>query len=125
MAVKNNKIVFIEDDEVTVRMYGLRFEAAGVPMLVALTGQAGLDLVKKEKPGLVLLDIKLPDMDGFEVLKKLKASPQTKDIPVIVFSNIQRTGNIEKAKKLGALEFVMKTSVLPKEMVAKVKALLP
>ncbi len=124
MAVKNNKIVFIEDDEVTVRMYGLRFAAAGLPMLAATTGQAGLALVKKEKPALVLLDIKLPDVDGFEVLKKLKADPPTKNIPVIVFTNIQRTGNIDKARRLGALEFVLKTSVLPKEMAAKVKALL-
>ena len=73
---------------------------------------------------MVLLDIKLPDVDGFEVLKKLKADPQTKSIPVIVFTNIQRTGNLEKSRKLGALEFVLKTSVLPKEMAAKVKALL-
>ncbi len=121
---KNGKIVLIEDDEVTVRMYHLQFEAAGLTLLTALKGQEGIALIKKEKPVLVLLDIKLPDIDGFEVLKRLKADAQTKNIPVFIFTNIQRAGNAEKALKLGAAEFIMKTKVLPSEMVSQITAYL-
>ena len=120
----NKKVVLIEDDEVTIRMYKLQFETVGLALLTAVSGQEGFNLVKKEKPDLVLLDIKLPDMEGFEVLKKLKADAQTKDIMVIVFSNTQKTGNSEKALRLGAKEFVMKTKVLPAEMLEKVKGYL-
>jgi len=122
--MKNYKIVLVEDDEVTIRMYGLQFEAAGLKLLSASTGSEGFALIKKEKPDLVLLDIKLPDMEGFEVLKKIKADAQTKATKVIIFSNTQKTGNSEKALRLGAEEFVMKTKVLPNEMLVKVKGYL-
>lgn len=120
----SHKIVLIDDDEVTVRMYTLQFASPELTLLTAPNGQEGLALVKKEKPDLVLLDLKLPDMEGFEVLKALKADARLKSIPVMVFSNAQKTSNAEKALKLGAVEFVMKTKVLPNEMANKIKAYL-
>jgi len=118
---KNKKIIFIEDDEVTVRMYQMEFEKAGLRLICAPTGQAGFALVKKQLPALIVLDLKLPDIDGFTILKKLKTDPLTKNIPVIVFTNLQKIGNEKRVRRLGAVDFVMKTKVLPKEFVEIVK----
>lgn len=121
MEVKKAKILLIEDDLITVKMYQAKFENAGLNLLISLTGQGGLDLIKKEKPDLILLDIKLEDMDGFEILRKVKKDPETRSIPVIILSNIRKINGEPKGKRLGAAEFIMKAKILPDELAEKIK----
>ena len=92
----HKKIIIVEDENFLVDMYKLKFEQAGFDVLTAENGKRGLELSLKEKPDLILLDIVLPEMDGFEVLAELKKNKQTKDIPVLIFSNLGQKEEIEK-----------------------------
>lgn len=93
----------------------------GYEMLSAFDGEIGLRLSKEKKPDLILLDLILPKIDGFEFLEKLKADPETKDIPVIILTNLERTEDIERALELGATTYLVKANYTLKEVVEKVK----
>ena len=80
----------------------------------------GLSLAELERPNLILLDILMPDVDGYDMLEQLKKTPSTKKIPVIIFSNLSQKEEIEKGFKLGAADFIIKTSVTPTEISQKV-----
>src|SRR4030042_2596348 len=95
-------ILFIEDEPTLQKAFGDLLKKDGYNTLSALDGEMGLEMVKKEKPNLILLDLILPKMDGFEVLEKLMADPETKDIPVIILTNLERTEDVNKAIELGA-----------------------
>ena len=90
-------------------------------MVSALDGQIGWELVKKEKPNLILLDLILPKIHGFEVLRKIKTDPETKNIPVIVLTNLEGISDIDKALELGATTYLVKATYSLKEVVEKVK----
>lgn len=90
-------------------------------MISALDGEEGLRKVKEKKPDLILLDLILPKVYGFDLLKQLKADPETKDIPVIVLTNLEGTGDIEKALQLGATTYLVKASYTLEEVVEKIK----
>ena len=121
MSTDKKTILLIEDDLITVKMYQAKFESAGLNLLVATSGAQGLEMIKKEKPDLVLLDIKLGDTDGFDILKKVKKDSEIKNIPVILLSNIRKLNGEDKGKKLGAEEFIMKAKILPDELIEKIK----
>ncbi len=115
-------VLCIEDDEVLARMYARAFETEGMPFVHMPGGEEALEyLGKGEYPTIILLDISLEGMDGFEVLKRLKEDPRTKDIPVIIMSNYSREEDIEWGKKLGARRFVNKSAVVPNEIIDIVK----
>jgi len=120
MDPKQAKILLVEDDPTLVQMYKIKFKVSGFNLLVATGGYQGLDIVKKEKPDLVLLDIKMDDLDGFEVLKQMKADPTLKNIPVFLLTNMSEKDNAFHGIKLGAEEYIMKAKLLPKEVVNKV-----
>lgn len=90
-------------------------------MSSALDGEEGLKLVKEKKPALILLDLILPKVHGFDVLKQLKEDPETKDIPIIVLTNLEGTGDIEKALELGATTYLVKASYTLEEVLEKIK----
>lgn len=117
MDSKKAKILLIEDDHVLVDMYRIKFKISGLNLLIATGGYQGLDMIKKEKPDLVLLDIKMDDLDGFEVLKKMKADPTVKDIPVFLLTNMSEKEASDEGKKLGAERYVMKAKQTPDEIV--------
>lgn len=77
-------------------------------------------MAKQSNPDLILLDIVLPKLDGFDVLKKLKENPATKDIPVLIISNLGQDAEIEKGKELGAIDYLVKANVDLKEVLAKI-----
>ncbi|OGE72732.1 hypothetical protein A3H40_02620 [Candidatus Daviesbacteria bacterium RIFCSPLOWO2_02_FULL_38_15] len=115
--MSNNKtILFIEDEEDIISMYEHKFRSGGFNFLSALKGGTGFTMAKKQRPAIILLDMKLPDMDGLEVLTKLKEEKETKDIPVILFSNAYQKEYESKGKELGAEQFILKTKVMPAEM---------
>jgi len=117
------KIALIEDDENTREMYRIKLELNGYEVATAESGKKALNLVKKEKPDLVLLDILLPEKDGFEILKEIREATgkSVKTVPVIVLSNLSNKEDIEEAKKLGAVGYFVKAKITPKEMVEKVE----
>ena len=90
-------------------------------MVKASDGAAGLSLAQIEKPNLILLDILMPKVDGYEMLKKIKNNAKTKKLPVIIFSNLSQKDEIEKGLKLGANDYIIKTSVTPTELAQRVK----
>ncbi|MDX9859268.1 MAG: response regulator [candidate division Zixibacteria bacterium] len=113
----NATILLIEDDPTLIEMYQLKFRLSGLKLLVATGGYNGLDMVKKGKPDLVLLDIRMDDLDGFEVLKRMKADPALKDIPVYLLTNMGEKDSAEKGKQLGAEAYVMKAKLTPQDVV--------
>ena len=115
------KILFIEDEAALQKTFGDVLGKNGYKMVSALDGETGLRLAKSEKPDLILLDLILPRLDGFEVLSKLKEDPETKKIPVIVLTNLENMEDVEKAVKLGATTYLVKTQYKLEEVIEKIK----
>jgi DNA-binding response OmpR family regulator len=115
------KILFIEDESALQKTFRDILEKEGYQMISALDGESGLRLAKSEKPDLILLDLILPRKDGFEVLKELKEDEATKEIPVIVLTNLEDIESIEKAIGLGATTYLVKAQYTLEEVIQKVK----
>jgi len=113
-------ILLIEDDTLLSSMYAIKFKLSGLKLIIAQNGRAGLTQAIEKKPDLILLDIKMEDIDGFEILKRLKADSTTKNIPVILFTNMGEKENAEKGLALGADQYILKAKTLPSEIVDKV-----
>jgi len=115
------KILFIEDEFKLQKTMGKFLEEEGYKVIRALDGEVGLRLAKKEKPDLILLDLILPKMDGFEVLKNLKEDKETKDIPVIILTNLESPEDIEKCLSLGATTYLVKSDQNLEDVLSKIK----
>ncbi len=124
MTIEQIKILLIEDDPFLLSMYSTKFELEGFKVFVADDGVKGFDAVKKELPNLVLLDIKLPKMNGFEVLKKIKEDLSLKNIPVILLTNSSQKEERDKGLGLGAADYLVKAHFMPSEVVSKIKKVL-
>ena len=118
------KILFVEDESALQRAATQILSEEGYQMLSALDGEIGLRLAREEKPDLILLDIILPKKDGFTVLTELKKDPETKAIPVIVLTNLDRSEDIERIIGLGALTYLVKTNYELRDVVQKVKKIM-
>lgn len=121
MQSKKIKILLVEDDSFLIGIYLSKFELEGFEITPAPNGEEGLKLAKCEKPDVVLLDILLPGKDGFWVLQELKKDPITKNIPVIMMTNLSEEENVKKAFDLGAADYLVKSNFLPVEVIDKVK----
>ena len=110
------KVLSIEDDVFLSSLVSGKLIEAGFSVITAATGADGLAKIKLERPHLVLLDIMLPDMGGFEILEKLKTDPDTRAIPVIILSNLGGRDEIEKGIELGAASYLVKSNILPHEV---------
>jgi len=115
------KILFIEDESALQKTFGDILKNKGYGVLKALDGESGLRSAKGERPDLILLDLILPKMDGFEVLKELKENEETKNIPVIILTNLEETEDIQKALELGATTYLVKSSYTLEEVVNKIE----
>lgn len=113
------KILLIEDDKDQVFLYQTAFKAGGYNILIATNGKDGLNLIKKECPDLLLLDLNMEEMSGEEVIKKMKENPGTKDIPIIVLTNMNENKFKERVIKLGAEFYWEKTEIMPSDVVKK------
>jgi len=122
MKKKKKKIALIEDDANIREMYKMKLEMDGYNVVCADDGKKALEVIKKENPSLVLLDILLPEKDGFDVLGEIKNSQDdsVKSIPVIILSNLSNNEDILEAKKLGAIDYLVKAKVTPNEVADKV-----
>ena len=117
-------ILIIEDESVFRLIYRGVLENAGYHVLEAENGVMGWELVKKKKPDLVLLDLILPELSGYEVLKKIRGNEETKEIPVIIFSVLGAGTDIQKALDLGANYYRVKGSNSPSEILSYIQKLL-
>lgn len=119
------KILLIDDDQLMLRMYQTKFKVEGLEVEVASDGDEGLAKVGQSKPDLILLDIMMPKINGLEVLRQLKAKPETKDIPVILLTNLGGSQqDVDQGLSLGAVSYLVKASYTPAQVVAKVKEIL-
>ncbi len=121
--MENKKKILVVEDEATLqKALNDVLTQEGYEVLSALDGAAGLDLAKKEKPDLILLDIILPKMDGFDVLKNLKK--EGSEIPVIILTNLSDINDIQKALDLGATTYLVKADFHLEDVLKKVKEVL-
>ena len=118
------KILIVEDDTFLAGIYANKFEREGFEVLLSIDGELGLQSAKKNKPGIILLDVLLPKLDGFEVLEKIKAEAATRAIPVVLLTNLGQKEDVDKGLKLGAADYLIKAHFMPAETVDKVKRVL-
>lgn len=124
MEKNNKKILVVEDDIMISSMYKTKFEADGFTVLTAEDGAQGLELAKKEKPDIIMLDIILPQLDGFSVLEEVKKDAAMKNIPVIMLTNLGTNEDKLKGQKMGAIDYLVKASLTPGQVSAKIKQVL-
>lgn len=115
------RIALIEDDPFLSSMYFTKFEMEGFKVLTATDGEAGIDLIIKEKPDLVLLDILMPKKNGLDVLEIIKKNKDTQAIPIILLTNLNQTEEVKRAMDLGAVDYLIKAHFMPSEVVDKIK----
>jgi len=118
------KVLIIEDDAFLQGLEVAKLKKANYEIYTASTGEEGMAQIMEPEIDLVLLDLILPGFDGFEILKKIKDTESTKNIPVIVFSNLSEEKDIKKAKELGAVEFMVKSNFTLDELIKKIDFLL-
>ncbi|MDO8667507.1 MAG: response regulator [bacterium] len=118
------KILLAEDDSFLLGMYATKFELDGFKVIMAEDGEKAARAALKELPDVVLLDIVLPKLNGFEVLKQLKQNPATAKIPVILLTNLSQRDEIEQGMKMGAEDYLIKAHFMPSEVVNKIKNIL-
>lgn len=120
--MEETKTILLVDDDLTLReMYEERLKAEGFIITQASNGEEAIKFARENKPQIILLDIMMPKVNGFDVLKSLKADPTTKDIPIIVLSALIQDVDRAEGKKLGAVDYIVKSETMPGEVIAKIK----
>jgi len=115
------KILIIEDEELMYNLLERKLTADGYKITVAKDGIEGMEMMKKEKPDLILLDIVMPKKNGFEVMEEMQKEKELRGIPIIVISNSGQPVEIDKARELGAKDWLIKTEFDPQEVIEKVR----
>lgn len=120
-------ILIIEDDDFFRELIRKKLLSEGFSVLEAIDGEKGLTEIKEKKPDLVLLDLLLPNIDGFEVLLKLKSDPEIKNIstPIIILSNLGQREDIDRALQLGAADYLIKSQFDINQVIQKIHSVLP
>jgi DNA-binding response OmpR family regulator len=115
----SKKILLVEDDISLMEMYSLKFNEQGYQILQAHDGVEALEVAIKQQPDIILLDIMMPKMDGFATLTEIRKTEKIKHTPVVLLSNLGQKDDIEKGKKLGATDYIVKASLTPAELFSK------
>lgn len=123
-ANKKPKILIIEDEQYLLDIYKMKFQQENFDLIIADNGPKGYKLAKSKLPDLILLDIVMPKIDGYEILKKLKKDPKVKKIPVVLFSNLGQKEEIKKGMALGATDYIIKSDLTPSALVHKIHTIL-
>lgn len=124
MTTAPRRLLLVEDDAFLAGMYVTKLTMEGFQAELATDGKSGLEKASSLKPDLILLDVLLPKMNGFDVLKALKSDPATKDIPVILLTNLGQKSDVVKGLDLGAVDYLIKAHFMPSEVVTKIKEVL-
>lgn len=117
----SKKILLIEDEEILIGLLQKKLTIEGYEVALARNGEEGLQKMRESKPNLVLLDIIMPKMGGFEVLEEMQKDKELRRIPVIIISNSGQPIELDRAKKFGVRDWLVKTEFDPQEVIEKVK----
>lgn len=117
-------ILVVEDDKFLRELIVQKLNKEDFEVLEAVDGEEGIKKIIEEKPDLILLDLILPGIDGFEVLTKMKENPTVAQIPVIILSNLGQKDDIEKGLKMGAVDYLIKAHFVPAEIIEKIEIIL-
>ena len=118
------KVLIVEDDKFLRELIVKKVTTEGYEVSAAVDGEEGVKKAKETRPDLVLLDLILPGIDGFEVLSQIKQDPGLASIPVIILSNLGQKEDVEKGLKLGATDYLIKAHFTPGEIIEKIKSTL-
>ena len=121
----NHKLLLIEDDITLRDLYQARFGLEGFAMDVATDGETGLKKAQDTLPDVILLDLRIPKLSGFEVLRQLKQDDKTKAIPVIVLTALSGDEDKEQVMKLGGAAFLTKSETVPKQVLEEINKVMP
>lgn len=121
---KNVKVLLVEDDSFLAGIYSTKLGIEGFTVVHAADGAAGLSMAQSEKPDIILLDVLMPKMDGFQVLEALKKIPVIADIPVIMLTNLGQKEDVDRGIKLGAVDYLIKAHFVPADTVARIRKVL-
>lgn len=119
-----HNILIVEDDVFLLEILSAKFQKSGYSVNIAANGEDCMEVLGSNKPDIVLLDIVMPKMDGYEVLRRMKSSKDLSDIPIVMISNLGRLEDVQKAKDLGAIDYIIKSNFTVKEIVDKVNKVL-
>jgi DNA-binding response OmpR family regulator len=119
----HKKILWIEDDKFLRSILVKKFESSGHTVLKAENGEEAMSILTTETPDIIVIDILLPGINGFDILQKIKANEKLNNIPIIILSNINKPSDVEKAKTLGAQKFLVKSSVSLNEIILEIEQL--
>ncbi len=120
----NSKILVVDDNQFYLQIIESELEKNGHTVFTASNGEEAIDIARKEIPDLILIDLILPKVDGFEVIKNLTSDATFKDSKIVVFSQLSQQEDIDKVKKLGADAYMIKKDFSVKELVDKIESLL-
>lgn len=115
------RVLLVEDDQALSDMYRLKLQQDDYEVEVAATGEDALEKVAASPPDLIFLDIRLPRLDGFEVLERLRSEPASRDTPVVLLTNFDTEELRKRGRQLGALEFLVKSHTTPSEVSQRVE----
>jgi len=115
------KILIVEDEPSLADIYSMALRAGGFEAVEAHDGVEGLEAALRVEPALILLDLIMPNKDGFELLRDLKSNPKTRGIPVIILSNLGQDYEVKRGMALGAEMFLVKTNIEPTYLVDRVR----
>ena len=118
------KIIVVEDDPMLSEIYQMTFSGAGFEVFLAENGKTALDIIKKENVDVVLSDLIMPEMDGFELIKVLRGGEYDSKIKIIITSNLSDEDNHKKAIELGANGFIIKSNFTPSQLVEEAKKII-
>lgn len=123
-ALAGKKVLWVEDDAFLGDILAAKLSAAQCTVLYAKDGEAALKIVETETPDIILLDLVLPGISGFDVLEHMKKNDRTKNVPVIILSNLAQESDLERAKKLGAFKHFVKASIDPANIIREISSTL-
>ena len=118
------KILIIEDDSFLQGLEAGKLEKEGYKVITASSGEEAMKKINEPEIDIILLDLILPNFDGFDILKKVRETEATKKIPVIVFSNLSEQKSIDKSKELGATDFMVKSNFTLDELIKHINSIL-
>ena len=123
-AVKGKSVLIVEDDKFLRDMLVNKFEENEFQVNAATSGEEAFKMLAIRKPDIITLDLLMPDVDGFQVIEKLKADSETSNIPILILSNLMEKEGIDRAMSLGAAAYLVKAITTPNEIVARAKAII-
>lgn len=115
------KVAIIEDDQAISQMYRIKFEGEGYDVETAENGKLGLELAETMKPDIILLDLMMPEMNGDEMLEKMRKTPWGKNIKVVILTNMGEQEIPEKVKEFGVVAVILKADMTPRQVAELVK----